>query len=120
MLRRTLDVTRSTRQEGTLPPTPPDAAKSPCLQGPATFRSRTRPGPAAEVSRPVDPHHGLTRFNRMTKVSGDTAADDSGAHRLGADETGRSAPPGRTVGIKQVAAHAGVSPGTVSNVLNRP
>ncbi|WP_255205853.1 LacI family DNA-binding transcriptional regulator [Actinomadura sp. BRA 177] len=26
----------------------------------------------------------------------------------------------RTVGIKQVAAHAGVSPGTVSNVLNRP
>jgi LacI family transcriptional regulator, galactose operon repressor len=28
-------------------------------------------------------------------------------------------PPG-TVGIKQVARHAGVSPGTVSNVLNRP
>ncbi|KAB2378180.1 LacI family transcriptional regulator [Actinomadura montaniterrae] len=27
---------------------------------------------------------------------------------------------GGTVGIKQVAAHAGVSPGTVSNVLNRP
>ncbi|WP_433248776.1 LacI family DNA-binding transcriptional regulator [Actinomadura nitritigenes] len=27
---------------------------------------------------------------------------------------------GRAVGIKQVAAHAGVSPGTVSNVLNRP
>ncbi|WP_030172282.1 LacI family DNA-binding transcriptional regulator [Spirillospora albida] len=26
----------------------------------------------------------------------------------------------RPVGIKQVAAHAGVSPGTVSNVLNRP
>lgn len=27
---------------------------------------------------------------------------------------------GGTVGIKEVAAHAGVSPGTVSNVLNRP
>ena len=25
-----------------------------------------------------------------------------------------------TVGIKEVAQHAGVSPGTVSNVLNRP
>jgi DNA-binding LacI/PurR family transcriptional regulator len=35
---------------------------------------------------------------------------------LSADDTGR---PG-TVGIKQVARHAGVSPGTVSNVLNRP
>ncbi|NEA22284.1 LacI family DNA-binding transcriptional regulator, partial [Actinomadura bangladeshensis] len=36
------------------------------------------------------------------------------------DGTGRPANLSRTVGIKQVAAHAGVSPGTVSNVLNRP
>ncbi|MFG2091091.1 LacI family DNA-binding transcriptional regulator [Spirillospora sp. NPDC048824] len=36
------------------------------------------------------------------------------------DGTGRPGPLSRTVGIKQVAAHAGVSPGTVSNVLNRP
>ena len=32
----------------------------------------------------------------------------------------RQAAPSGTVGIKQVAAQAGVSPGTVSNVLNRP
>lgn len=39
-----------------------------------------------------------------------------------ADGTGRSPREGResTVGIKQVARLAGVSPGTVSNVLNRP
>ena len=36
------------------------------------------------------------------------------------DDTGRPANLSRTVGIKQVAARAGVSPGTVSNVLNRP
>lgn len=38
------------------------------------------------------------------------------------EDTRPSRAPGRpgTVGIKQVARHAGVSPGTVSNVLNRP
>ncbi|MBD2895527.1 HTH-type transcriptional repressor CytR [Actinomadura sp. RB99] len=53
-------------------------------------------------------------------------------HRLSTDDTGRpractaagsaggNGGNGATVGIKQVAAHAGVSPGTVSNVLNRP
>ena len=39
---------------------------------------------------------------------------------MGTDGTGRPGPRSRTVGIKEVAAHAGVSPGTVSNVLNRP
>lgn len=39
---------------------------------------------------------------------------------MSTDDAGRPENPGRTVGIKQVAAHAGVSPGTVSNVLNRP
>ncbi|WP_254715407.1 LacI family DNA-binding transcriptional regulator [Actinomadura sp. NAK00032] len=39
---------------------------------------------------------------------------------MSTDDTGRPEPLSRTVGIKQVAAHAGVSPGTVSNVLNRP
>lgn len=34
--------------------------------------------------------------------------------------TTRSRPVPRTVGITEVARHAGVSPGTVSNVLNRP
>ncbi|MBT2213178.1 substrate-binding domain-containing protein [Actinomadura sp. NEAU-AAG7] len=43
-----------------------------------------------------------------------------GAHRLSTDGTDRPGAARGTVGIKQVAAHAGVSPGTVSNVLNRP
>ncbi|MBE1537314.1 LacI family DNA-binding transcriptional regulator [Actinomadura algeriensis] len=42
---------------------------------------------------------------------GSGAARSTGARPAGARPT---------VGIKQVAAHAGVSPGTVSNVLNRP
>ena len=41
-------------------------------------------------------------------------------HGLSADDTGHPGVGRGAVGIKQVAAHAGVSPGTVSNVLNRP
>ncbi|TYB38012.1 LacI family DNA-binding transcriptional regulator [Actinomadura chibensis] len=39
---------------------------------------------------------------------------------MSTDGTDRPGAARGTVGIKQVAAHAGVSPGTVSNVLNRP
>ncbi|WP_230421028.1 LacI family DNA-binding transcriptional regulator [Actinomadura soli] len=39
---------------------------------------------------------------------------------MSADGTGRPENARGTAGIKQVAAHAGVSAGTVSNVLNRP
>ncbi|GAA2161456.1 LacI family DNA-binding transcriptional regulator [Actinomadura napierensis] len=46
------------------------------------------------------------------------STDDTGRPGTG---TASGAPAGTgTVGIKQVASHAGVSPGTVSNVLNRP
>jgi len=58
---------------------------------------------------------GLTRFNRMTQSEPRNQRNDRG-HRVSTDDTGHRG----AVGIKQVARHAGVSPGTVSNVLNRP
>ncbi|QKG20460.1 LacI family DNA-binding transcriptional regulator [Actinomadura verrucosospora] len=50
------------------------------------------------------------------------STDDTGRPQAStaAGAAGGNGGNGATVGIKQVAAHAGVSPGTVSNVLNRP
>ncbi|MEU6034786.1 substrate-binding domain-containing protein [Actinomadura sp. NPDC047616] len=53
-----------------------------------------------------------------TDGTGEVPAPRRSASRRPATRNGAGGP--ATVGIKQVARHAGVSPGTVSNVLNRP